>query len=97
VQSVVEELFAGDGWTWRGPISTYDDACGVCLPAPTAGSYGPPELFMYKCVKLVDWYDISTWHQSWGSEGIFSNQGQDYVVSWLDHMDVQYPTNMVGQ
>jgi hypothetical protein len=99
LRSIVEEQYAGDGWTWRGPITTYTDAFGVSRQGadPTLAGSWSNQYYWNKYMSLVDWYDVVCWQQTWGAQGIFWPYAQNWTISYWDHLSVTYPTNMFGQ
>jgi hypothetical protein len=77
VKSVVEEGYSGDGWAWRGPIVDPGEFAVVTDPFDT------------RFITQYDYYQVRTWTETFGSEGIFGKSTNTFMTYWYDHSEVR--------
>lgn len=88
------EHYSGDGWAWRGPIDHW--GCYICSDnSQVFYSSGPPQLYWRRLQRQIDYYDVASWQQSWGSEGVFCATPREYIISWYTRSEYKSPRTAI--
>lgn len=75
VESVLRERFLGDGWAWRGRISSGE----------FIGWYWSP--YIFKPMLGIGIYEFREFKKTWGAEGIFGSNPHEYSICWYNRTE----------